>query len=221
MIAIDLITDSIPPVKTTDHLSTALNWMEEFKIAALPVIEGEFFKGMITEQDVLDAADLELNIGEAQYAGWDSAYVRGDKHFFDVLHVLGTLGLGAVAVVDGQKRYLGLITARELAVSLSRYTAFGDVGGVLVLSVPSNGYALSEIGRIAESADVKVLGLFLDRDNSDGSYRINLKLNVEDLSRVQNAFERFNYKVLGAYQQSIHRPDLEQSYEALMRYLDV
>ena len=41
MIAIDLITDEIPPLMHSDTGEKALNWMEEFKVSHLPVIKVE------------------------------------------------------------------------------------------------------------------------------------------------------------------------------------
>ena len=40
MIVNDLITDEIPPLKYTDTVDLALNWMEEFKVNHLAVING-------------------------------------------------------------------------------------------------------------------------------------------------------------------------------------
>ena len=38
MIALDLISNDIPPLKPTDNGFVALEWMEEFKVSHLPVV---------------------------------------------------------------------------------------------------------------------------------------------------------------------------------------
>ena len=45
MIALDLITDEIPPLKHSDSGERALRWMEEFKVEHLPVLKGETSAG--------------------------------------------------------------------------------------------------------------------------------------------------------------------------------
>jgi acetoin utilization protein AcuB len=37
MLVVDLITDEIPPLKTTDTVELALDWMEQFKVSHLAV----------------------------------------------------------------------------------------------------------------------------------------------------------------------------------------
>ena len=39
MLVVDLITDEIPPLKTTDTVELALDWMEQFKVSHLPVVK--------------------------------------------------------------------------------------------------------------------------------------------------------------------------------------
>ena len=54
MLAIDLITDTIPPLKISDTGSKALLWMDEFKVRQLPIIKNLEYIGLISEADVLD-----------------------------------------------------------------------------------------------------------------------------------------------------------------------
>ena len=53
MLAEELIVDNIPPLKKTDTGETALQWMDEFKIMHLSVVENKNFLGTISESDVL------------------------------------------------------------------------------------------------------------------------------------------------------------------------
>ena len=39
MLAGDLITDEIPPLKVTDTVELALDWMEQFKVSHLAVVK--------------------------------------------------------------------------------------------------------------------------------------------------------------------------------------
>ena len=46
MHAIDLITADIPPLRPQDEVGRALDWMEEFKVSHLPVVEDQRLVGM-------------------------------------------------------------------------------------------------------------------------------------------------------------------------------
>ena len=53
MIAKELINDSFPPLKLRDSGLKALNWMEEFRLEHLPVVDGLNYIGLVSEEDIL------------------------------------------------------------------------------------------------------------------------------------------------------------------------
>jgi hypothetical protein len=80
---------------------------------------------------------------------------------------------------------------------------------------------LSEVGRIAESADAKVLSLYLAQTPGTDTFLLTLKLNVEDLSRLIAAFERFDYKVIRAYHRARFADNYDRNLQALLRWLEM
>jgi len=54
MLAGDLITDEIPPLKITDTVEMALDWMEQFKVSHLPVVKNRELIGLVAETDIID-----------------------------------------------------------------------------------------------------------------------------------------------------------------------
>jgi acetoin utilization protein AcuB len=54
MLAGELISDIIPPLKTSDSGLKALNWMDEFKVSHLPIVNHQAFLGLISDSDILD-----------------------------------------------------------------------------------------------------------------------------------------------------------------------
>lgn len=221
MIAREVITDTLPPVKSTDSASLALNWMNEFKISQLPIVDGGKYAGLITEDDVLDAADPSASVGMIRYSGWDSAYIYQGQHIYDAFDIMSNLRLEILPVVDEENAYLGVITLRDLVRYLDGLFAVREPGGILVLSLSQRDYMLSEIARIAESENAKILSLYLAQVPDSPDLILTLKLNVEDLSRVIASFDRFEYKILQTYHRIDNSEDFEHNLEALMKYLDM
>ena len=54
MLAEELISDNIPPLKTSDTGLKALNWMDEFRVSHLPIVNNQEFLGLISDTDILD-----------------------------------------------------------------------------------------------------------------------------------------------------------------------
>ncbi len=221
MIVRELITDKIPSIKSTDMAGTALDWMNEFKLSLLPVVDNGTYKGMVTEDDILDATSLEVKVGDIQYMGWDSAYIYEGKHIYDAIQVMSRFKLGILPVLDEENSYLGAITLPDLLPYLGNLLAMDEPGGIIVLEIPPKGYVLSEISRIAESENAKILSLYMSQPSKEGKYLLTLKLNIEDLSRVVASFERFQYTIIETYQHTIQLSNYQRNLDALMNYLDI
>ncbi|MEL6589368.1 MAG: CBS domain-containing protein [Bacteroidota bacterium] len=220
MIVYDLISDTVPSVKSSDLAARALDWMGEFKLGQLPIVDDGQYKGMITETDILDATSMEVPVGDIRFAGWESAYIYQGNHVFDAIEAMNKFKLEVLPVLDEENRFLGVITIRDLLLYLNRMFAVNEKGGILVIEIPQNSYVVSEIGRICESADATILSLYLSQQ-PDLSMQVTLKLNVEDLSRVVASFERFEYKIVRTYHKAAPLEDLQRNYEALLKYLDM
>lgn len=221
MIAREVITDTLPPVKSTDSANLALNWMNEFKISQLPIVDGGIYSGLITENDILDATDPDALVGSIRYSGWDSAYIYQGQHIYDAFDIMSNLRLEILPVVDEESTYLGVITLRDLVRYLDGLFAVREPGGVLVLGISQRGYMLSEISRIAESENAKILSLYLAQKPDSPDLILTLKLNVEDLSRVTASFERFDYQILQTYHRIDNSEDFRHNLDALLKYLDM
>jgi acetoin utilization protein AcuB len=217
----ELISDSIPSVKPTDTVALALNWMNEFKVGQLPLVDNSRYQGLITEDALLDGADLESPLGHQHLAGSEGTYIFHENHIYDAIDMMTNFRLEVLPVVGDDQAYKGVITLRDVGRLLGNLFAVQEPGGVMVLSIPAHSYVLSEVGRIAESADAKVLSLYLSPLPDSKDMLLTLKLNVEDLSRVVAAFERFDYEIVRTFHRTKPLEDYSRNLEAFMKYLEI
>lgn len=221
MIAREFISDTVPSVKSTDAAGRALDWMNQFKVAQLPIVDQGRYLGMVTEDDILEATDLSLTVAEIRLGGWESAAIYEDKHIYEAIRLMSMLKLEVLAVLDSNDQFQGIITIRDVLSFLEKLFSIQEPGGVMVVEIPKNGYVLSEIGRIVESTDAKILSLYLSNKPDDTGFIATLKLNVEDLSRVVASFERFDYRVIKTFHRSPQLVDYQKNLDALLNYLDI
>ena len=66
MIAEEIINHMVPPLKLTDDAHKAIVWMEELHCKQLPVVENGKFLGMISEELIIDANDIDKLISEIE-----------------------------------------------------------------------------------------------------------------------------------------------------------
>jgi hypothetical protein len=95
-------------------------------------------------------------------------------------------------------------------------------GGLIVLEIRSNDYVLSEIARIVESNDAKILMLKVRPLPGTTHFEITLHLNRPDIASILQAFDRYNYYVRYSWSPlEKERMDLKERYDALMNYLNI
>jgi acetoin utilization protein AcuB len=221
LLAKNLITDTVPSVKTSDTANRVLEWMNEFKVSQLPVVNHERLLGIITEDDLLDSGDEDMPIGGIQLSLSEHTYVFEDSHFYDVVKMASLMKLDIIPVLSvSDHSFVGTITKDDLVKRAAEMLSAEEPGGIIVLHVPANSYSSSEIGRICESNDAKILSLSVSNSDEAGKLYVTLKLNIRELSRVISTFERFEYEISLVVVDTEQLNDFKESYENLIRYLN-
>jgi CBS domain-containing protein len=220
MHAIDLITPDIPPLRPQDDVSRALDWMEEFKVGHLPVVDGRRLVGMVKDSDLVDRNDPRAAIG-AVMDQVEVPFAKGGQHIYEVMKLFSERGLTVVPVVSDMGEYLGAITEHEALRRLAQVTNISDPGSIVVLEMNQVDYSLQQIARIVEGNDAKVLSVYGHTLPGSTHMEITLKINREDISDILQTFERYEIQVKTTYQGSRFHDDLRGRYEELMRFINL
>ena len=222
MIARDLISDTVPSLKTSDTAAKVLDWMSEFRVGQLPVVNNEELLGMISEEDLLDIDDPENPIGNVRLGLPEQTYVYEDAHIFDVLRVAATFNLDLLPVLRSRdNHYLGILSKNDILTAIAKLINATEPGGILILDVAQNSYHLSEIARICESNDAKILSLYVTNAPNPVRLWVTVKLNIRELSRVIATFERFEYDIVRVIFDAEQIQDYQEQYENLIRFLNL
>lgn len=220
MIARELIADDIPLLKTSDTGKVALLWMNEFHVKHLPVVNNEQLLGLIAEEDVLNVEHIEEPIGNYRLS-YFRPFVDESDHILNVLKVLGELKLTIVPVVDANENYLGVIPLDSLLQHFASLAALTEPGAIISLEMSVRDYNLSEIARIAESNDSRILSLFTSAHADSTKMEVTLKFNRSEITDLIAAYERFGYTAIAYRHESEHEEFFKDRYDALMNYLNM
>ena len=221
MLAKDLISDIIPALKTSDTGKDALSWMEAFKVSHLPIVNNTIFLGLISDIDIYDLNSADEPLGNHRLSLM-KPYIYDHQHIYDVIEIVSRLKLSVIPVLNYEKEYLGVIVQSDLIHSFSNLITASTPGGILQIEIGFRDYALSEIARIVEDADAKILSLYITQDSELQTLILTLKLNRTDLNPVVVAFERYGYRARIIYGAEISIDEtLQKNYESLIRFLSV
>lgn len=130
--------------------------------------------------------------------------------------------LSLLPVVDSQGQYLGVITHERMIEALTDICSASEPGSILVLELLPQDYVLSDIARLVEDNNARVLNLFSYTDEETGRLQITLKVSLEDASPILRSFERFNYTVLYHFmEKGMVDEVLQQRMDELWRYMNM
>jgi acetoin utilization protein AcuB len=209
-----LMRAEVPPARSEDSAERALDLMDTFKVRALPVLDGEVFKGLVYEGDALQV-DADTPVGRLPLR---PVSVDPETDALDVVARFAAAETDVLPVVrDG--RFLGSIQAHDVVRFLAERAGWAAEGGIVVLEVPENDLSVAELARLVEGNGVRVVALVVDRTPGSDVVEVSLRLNSPDVAPVLATFSRFGYSIRTLF----HAPGLEEQmrerYEAFMRYL--
>lgn len=220
MIAKEIASDEILPLKITDTCTFGLNSMEENRVLHMPVVNERELIGVVTEFDLINHTDLNEPVGNVKLS-LPHAFISQDQHTFDVMKMMTELKLTLLPVVDERNLYIGVITLPALVKYITMNASILNPGGLIVLEVAENNYSMAEISQIVESNNARIIGAFFTTHPDSTLINITLKINDIDLNPVIQTFERYNYTIKATFAEKDDMDELKERYDALMNYLSI
>ncbi len=215
-----LISEYIPPLKYTETGEKALNWMNEFRVSHLPVLHGSEYVGLISDDDIYDMADPSQML-KTEFINLPKPFVYSDCHVYDVMKLISDLKITVVPILTRGHEYIG---CTDLLYLMSQITAVGSIkesGGILVLKMADHDYSLTEISRIVEENNAKILSSYVTSKLDSTEIEVTLKINVLNLDSIIRTFERYDYIISETYAKGTHEKDMKGRYDELMNYLNM
>jgi len=220
MLAYELITEEVPSLKPTDTGKKVLDWMEDFRISHLPVVNKREFLGLVSYTDMLDLNDTKKTIDHLKLS-MIKAFVREDYHIFDVLKVISDHNVSAVAVLDAENNYMGVITADSIIQKIANMPFVHEPGSIVILEINIKDYSLSQIAQLVEGNDAKILNMHINAHPDTTKIEITLKINKENLSPILQTFNRYNYTVKATFHQNQFSGDIKKRFDEFMHFLNI
>ncbi len=219
MIAEQLISDEIIPLRTSDLGEEALSMMNEFYVRHLPIVNNKELLGLISEDDILNF-DAHEAVGSYSLS-LTRPYVKADDHIYEVMRALADAHLTLVPVVDNANYYMGVITQEDLLRYFSTTMAFNDSGSIIVLAVQRRDYSLAEIARLVESENAVILSSFVSSRMDSSQLEVSIKVNTNNINAIIATFQRFEYKVQASFNEAEFSDALRERFDSFMAYLNV
>ena len=218
MLTRELISNSIPYLHTHDKVYHALQLMNDYHVAHLPVVENDSYLGVISEEQLLQSDD-ERTLNELQITD-GSTSVQANDHFLKAIQTAVINKLSIVPVVE-EKQLLGIVTYNDLLRNASEFMSLSQPGALIVLEIDNKDYSFTEINRIVESNDAQITQLNTLTDPETGATQITIPVSKLEVSDIIATFQRYEYNVKYYFGEELYQNELRTNYDNLMNYLKI
>ena len=217
MLTRDIPSQTLPYLRLHDKVFQALQMMNENHVTHLPIIDGDKYSGIISEDDLLLAENDKSEILELQQS-FGNASVKGDEHFLKAIHTAVENGSSVVPIVE-EGELVGAVAYRDLLKLASEFMSLNEPGGLIVLETESNQYSFNEISKLIETNDAQITQLNTTTDPETGKTQVTIKINKSEISDIVAAFQRYEYNVKYYFGEELYENELRTNYDNLMNYL--
>jgi predicted transcriptional regulator len=220
MLTKELQLQSLPTLHLTDKIRLALQLMNDNHVTHLPIVEGDKYIGIISEEDLLQAENDKKEIKSLEQALGNAA-VKSDEHFLKAVQLAAENGLSVVPVINEDNELLGAITYNDLLKTASEFMSLNEPGGLIVLEIESNQYSFNEISKLVETNDAQITQLNTTNNPETGLMQVTIRINKPDVADIVATFQRYDYNVVYYFGEEQYTNELRNNYDNLMNYLKI
>lgn len=220
MLTGNLQTQTLPYLRLSDKVYQALELMNENHVEHLPIVEGDKYVGMISEDD-LSQAENDHSLLEQFKQSISNPSVKEDEHVLKAIQVAVQNGLTVVPIVGENAELIGVVTYADLLKYSSEFMSLNEPGGLIVLEMESKDYSFNEISRIIEGNDAQIKQLNTNVDPATGLMEVTIKINKTEVSDIVAGFQRHEYNVKYYFGEELFENELRTNYDNLMNYLKI
>ena len=220
MLTRELESQTLPYLHLTDKVYQALQLMNDNHVTHLPIVDGDKYAGLISEDDLLQAENdtAELNTLQQSFA---NSSVKGEEHFLKAVQVAAENGLSVVPVIGEDNELIGTVAYNDLLKHASEFMSLNEPGGLIVLEVESNQYSFNEISKLVETNDAQITQLNTTNDAETGLMQVTIRINKPEVSDIVATFQRYEYNVKYFFGEELYTNELRNNYDNLMNYLKI
>lgn len=220
MLTREIQSQTLPYLHMHDKVYQALQLMNDNQVTHLPIVEGDRYIGIVSEEDLLQADNDHAELQTLQQS-FGNASVKSNEHFLKAIQVAAESGLSVVPVITGDNEIAGAVAYSDLLRYASEFMSLNESGGLIVLEMHSNQYSFNEISKLVETNDAQITQLNTSTEPETGLMQVTIRLNKPEVSDIVATFQRYDYNVKYYFGEELYVNEIRTNYDNLMNYLKI
>lgn len=213
----DYISKDYPAFGVRDSIEEASEVAKEFGYSHVFIVNKGIFLGGLSQPFLEDSPEGNLDSLNIHY---ERFAIMEDSSLLDSIKLFHTFNANVVAVISKEEKYLGYISCDDIFSEFSKYPLFSENGAILTIQTTGLHYSMTEISQIVESNNGKIYGTFINAIKED-SVEITLKISNENLSSIDETFERYGYLVVHKHYDDEKEELLKDRFGFFQKFLEI
>ncbi|OPC04304.1 acetoin utilization protein [Elizabethkingia meningoseptica] len=212
----EYISKDYPAFNLSDSLEEIKSIVRDFGYSHIFVKKNNLFLGNISTEIIEESEAKHLS--ELSHHLERFAMLE-DSTSLDSIRILHTFNANVVPIINQKEKYLGYISCEDVFADFSKYPLFSENGAVLIVETAARNYSMTEIAKIVESNNGKFYGAFIYH-MTDETVQVALKISSDNLSSINETFDRYSYIVVYKFYQDEKDDLLKDRFGFLQKYME-
>jgi CBS domain-containing protein len=220
MLTREIQSQSLPYLHLHDKVYLALQLMNDNHVTHLPIVEGDKYIGIISEEDLLQSDNDHAELNSLQQS-FGNTSIKGEEHFLKAIRIAGENALSVLPVVEEDNEISGVVIYSDLLKQAAEFMSLNEPGGLIVLEMENKQYSFNEISKLVEANDAQIVQLNTSTDPRTGIMQVTIKVNKPEIAAIVATFQRYEYEVKYYAGEELYENELRNNYDNLMNYLKI
>ncbi|KIA90059.1 CBS domain-containing protein [Kaistella jeonii] len=212
----DYISKDYPAFNSSDRIEDANEIAKEFGYSHVFVKKKGIFQGAISQSFLEESP--EGNLGSLA-VHFDKFAILDDGNLLDSINLFHSFNANVIPVISRREKYMGYLSCDDIFNEFSKYPLFSENGAVMIIQTNDMRYSFTEVCKIVESNNGKIYGCFVNQIGED-FIQITLKISSENLSSIDETFERYGYNVVHKYYDDEKEELMKDRFGFFQKYLE-
>lgn len=212
----DYISKDYPAFNSSDDVEVANEMAKEFGYSHVFVKKRGVYQGAISQSFLEESPEGTLGNLEVHF---DKFAILDDGNLLDSINLFHTFDANIIPVISKSEKYLGYLSCDDIFNEFSKYPLFSENGAIIIIQTADMRYSFTEISKIVESNNAIIYGCFVNQIGDD-FIQITLKISTENLSSIDETFERYGYNVVHKYFNDEKEELMKDRFGFFQKYLE-
>ncbi len=212
----DYISKDYSAFNSSDRIEDANEIAKEFGYTHIFVKKKGIYQGAISQQFLEESPEGALSTLAIHF---EKFAILEDGNLLDSINLFHTFNTNVVPVISKAEKYVGYLSCDDIFNEFSKYPLFSENGAIIIVQTSDKHYSFTEICKIVESNNSKLFGCYINLMDENFT-QITLKISSDNLSSIQETFERYGYLIVHKYFADEKDDLLKDRFGFLEKYLE-